>query len=93
MSLVYCVYICQESNNRRIQEQGRDGELYWTHHWQKNISMPEMRSGKSSWRPADPHHPGSSSAGYYNDGISVVSSARDEVPSEYLESDYGRRYH
>ncbi|XP_040575546.1 uncharacterized protein [Lepeophtheirus salmonis] len=85
-SLVYCVYICQEGANR-VNEYGRDGDLYWTHHWQKNISMPEVKT--KSWKNDHPNQSSSNlSGGYYNDGASVASSR--DYPSVYLESDYGK---
>lgn len=37
-SLVYCVVVCRES---RPPPRHPD-DLYWTHHWQKNIGSPEI---------------------------------------------------
>ena len=37
-----CIYFCFQ------------GELYWTHHWQKNITIPEIRNKeKDRWANQD----------------------------------------
>ena len=57
------------------------GELYWTHHWQKNITIPELRSkDKDNWANQDK---------FPEDEISDTSSR--DYPELYLESDYGQR--
>lgn len=57
------------------------GELYWTHHWQKNITMPEIKSrDKERWEEQDR---------FPNDDLSDTSSR--DYPRLYLESDYGQR--
>lgn len=33
-SMVYCVYVCRDA---KTPSQVRNEDLYWTHHWQKNI--------------------------------------------------------
>jgi hypothetical protein len=51
------------------------GELYWTHHWQKNITIPEIKTReKERWDQQD-HFP-------EDDAVSE-SSSRD-YPKLYL---------
>lgn len=57
------------------------GELYWTHHWQKNITIPEIRSRDTEkWEEQDR---------FPEDELSDTSSR--DYPRLYLESDYGQR--
>ena len=57
------------------------GELYWTHHWQKNITIPEIKSkDKERWGDQDK---------FPEDELSDTSSR--DYPELYLESDYGQR--
>ncbi|TRY62914.1 hypothetical protein TCAL_15187 [Tigriopus californicus] len=53
------------------------GELYWTHHWQKNITIPEIKTQEHRrWEEVD-HFPEDDSD----------TSSRD-YPRLYLESEY-----
>ena len=83
VALVYCMCICQESHHPRPGHPA-NGELYWTHHWQKNITLPEIRMGgsrnKDRWEEQD-RFPED------EDDRSSTSS----YPRLYLESDYGQR--
>lgn len=82
ITLVYCMCICQETNTRRYG-QPPPGELYWTHHWQKNFTIPELGNPRPAekWEEQDkfPDH----------DDVSDTSSR--DYPRLYLESDYGQR--
>ena len=42
VSLLYCMCICQEGKS--YQRHPGQPELFWTHHWQKNITIPEIKS-------------------------------------------------
>ena len=42
VSLLYCMCICQEG--KAYQRNPGQPELFWTHHWQKNITIPEIKS-------------------------------------------------
>ena len=55
-------------------------ELFWTHHWQKNITIPEIKrkDKQEYWEDRFPE-----------DDISDTSSR--DYPRLYLESDYGNR--
>ena len=56
-------------------------ELYWTHHWQKNITIPEIKSNdKDRWANQDK---------FPEDELSDTSSR--DYPELYLESEYGQR--
>jgi len=79
--LVYCMCICQETNNHK-PGQPPPGELYWTHHWQKNFTIPELSSKKTVERWEDEDK-------FPEDNISDTSSR--DYPRLYLESDYGQR--
>ena len=59
-------------------------ELFWTHHWQKNITMPEIknRDGKGTAYWEEDRFP-------EDDDVSDTSSR--DYPKLYLESDYGQR--
>merc|ERR1719400_977092 len=81
VALMYCTCICKEG--RRVAPDGspQNGELYWTHHWQKNITIPEIRSKeKDRWANQDK---------FPEDELSDTSSR--DYPELYLESDYGQR--
>ena len=57
--------------------------MYWTHHWQKNITIPELKTGrdKERWEEQDRFPE--------DDDLSDTSSR--DYPRLYLESDYGQR--
>jgi len=80
VALLYCTCICKES--QRVAPNGTPyaGELYWTHHWQKNITIPEIRSKPETWAEQDK---------FPEDELSDTSSR--DYPELYLESDYGQR--
>lgn len=49
MSLIYCVSVCKDAKTpKQVAEQ----DHYWTHHWQKNIGLPEIHY--SSEKPVEP---------------------------------------
>lgn len=81
ITLIYCLCICQETNSRRYG-QSPPGELYWTHHWQKNFTIPELSNKKTTekWEEEDK---------FPEDDVSDTSSR--DYPRLYLESDYGQR--
>ena len=58
------------------------GELYWTHHWQKNCTIPEMSTKQTVERWEDEDK-------FPEDNVSDTSSR--DYPRLYLESDYGQR--
>ena len=58
------------------------GELYWTHHWQKNFTIPELSSKQTVERWEDEDR-------FPEDNVSDTSSR--DYPRLYLESDYGQR--
>lgn len=77
ISLVYCMCICNETPARGQQP----GELYWTHHWQKNFTIPELSSKRTErWEDEDK---------FPEDDVSDTSSR--DYPRLYLESDYGQQ--
>merc|ERR1712203_1001868 len=81
VALMYCTCICKEG--RRVAPDGspQNGELYWTHHWQKNITIPEIRNKeKDRWANQDK---------FPEDELSDTSSR--DYPELYLESEYGQR--
>lgn len=80
ISLVYCMCICQETPSKPGQPV--PGELYWTHHWQKNFTLPEMTTSKQTERWDDEDK-------FPEDDVSDTSSR--DYPRLYLESDYGQR--
>jgi len=81
VALMYCTCICKEGRRVAPDGQPANGELYWTHHWQKNITIPELRSkDKDRWANQDK---------FPEDEISDTSSR--DYPELYLESDYGQR--
>lgn len=82
ITLIYCMCICQETNTRR-HGQPPPGELYWTHHWQKNFTIPELGASRTNdkWEEADKFPE--------DDDVSDTSSR--DYPRLYLESDYGQR--
>jgi len=82
ITLIYCMCICQETNTRRYG-QPPPGELYWTHHWQKNFTIPELGAKKATekWEEQDKFPE--------DDDVSDTSSR--DYPRLYLESDYGQR--
>ncbi|XP_059093451.1 uncharacterized protein LOC131888580 [Tigriopus californicus] len=76
VALIYCSCICQEANYEQ-RRRGNSGELYWTHHWQKNITIPEIKTQEHRrWEEVD-HFPEDDSD----------TSSRD-YPRLYLESEY-----
>merc|ERR1712079_693301 len=77
VTLIYCMCICQETNTSR-SGQPPPGELYWTHHWQKNFTIPELSSKQTQERWEDEDR-------FPEDNVSDTSSR------VYLESDYGQR--
>jgi len=81
VTLVYCMCICQETNTRR-PGYPPTGELYWTHHWQKNFTIPELGGSKpvDQWQNQDK---------FPEDDVSDTSSR--DYPRLYLDSDYGQR--
>merc|ERR1712127_397732 len=81
ITLIYCMCICQETTTHK-SGQPPPGELYWTHHWQKNFTIPEMSSKNTveRWEDED---------GFPEDNVSDTSSR--DYPRLYLESDYGQR--
>ena len=58
------------------------GELYWTHHWQKNFTIPELSTKQTVERWEDEDR-------FPEDNVSDTSSR--DYPRLYLESDYGQR--
>lgn len=58
------------------------GELYWTHHWQKNFTIPELSTKQTTERWEDEDR-------FPEDNVSDTSSR--DYPRLYLESDYGQR--
>ena len=59
------------------------GELYWTHHWQKNITIPEIRSrDKDRWEEQER---------FPEDDNNLSDTSSRDYPKLYLESDYGQR--
>ena len=63
--------------------------MYWTHHWQKNITIPEIKTSGETQRwedqdrfPEDDHH-----KRVEMDRHSDTSSSRD-YPRLYLDSEY-----
>jgi len=79
VSLLYCMCICQEGKHLQPKHNGQP-ELFWTHHWQKNITIPEIKrkDKQEYWEDRFPE-----------DDISDTSSR--DYPRLYLESDYGNR--
>ncbi len=69
------------------------GELYWTHHWQKNIAIPEIRTrDKDRWEEQErfPEDDDVERRQRNDRGDLSDTSSRD-YPRLYLESDYGQR--
>ena len=113
VTLIYCMCICQETNTSRsvsrchVSRVTRDvcrsgqpppGELYWTHHWQKNFTIPELSSKQTQerWEDEDRsvcratcHVSRVMSDRFPEDNVSDTSSR--DYPRLYLESDYGQR--
>lgn len=81
ITLVYCMCICQETNTHKAG-QPPPGELYWTHHWQKNFTIPELSTKQTTERWEDEDR-------FPEDNVSDTSSR--DYPRLYLESDYGQR--
>jgi len=81
ITLVYCMCICQETNTHK-PGQPPPGELYWTHHWQKNFTIPELSTKNTVERWEDEDR-------FPEDNVSDTSSR--DYPRLYLESDYGQR--
>jgi len=81
VTLIYCMCICQETSTNRAG-QPPPGELYWTHHWQKNFTIPELSTKQSVERWEDEDR-------FPEDNVSDTSSR--DYPRLYLESDYGQR--
>lgn len=79
VSLLYCMCICQEGKHHQPNHNGQP-ELFWTHHWQKNITIPEIKR-KDKQDIWEDHFP--------EDDLSDTSSR--DYPRLYLESDYGNR--
>ncbi len=60
------------------------GELYWTHHWQKNITIPEIKTHeKERWAEQDRFPE--------DDDVDLSDTSSRDYPRLYLESDYGQR--
>merc|ERR1712117_846921 len=74
VTLIYCMCICQETSTHRAGHPP-PGELYWTHHWQKNFTIPEMSTKQTVERRED----------------EVSDTSSRDYPRLYLESDYGQR--
>ena len=55
--------------------------MFWTHHWQKNITIPEIKKKGEKQEYWEDRFP--------EDDISDTSSR--DYPRLYLESDYGQR--
>ena len=49
-SMVYCVYVCRDAKTPR---EVASEPHYWTHHWQKNFSTPEIRYKSEEKYPDD----------------------------------------
>jgi len=81
ITLIYCMCICQETNTQK-PGQPPPGELYWTHHWQKNFTIPELSTKQTTERWEDEDR-------FPEDNVSDTSSR--DYPRLYLESDYGQR--
>merc|ERR1712212_227114 len=81
ITLIYCMCICQETNTHKAG-QPPPGELYWTHHWQKNFTIPELSTKQTTERWEDEDR-------FPEDNVSDTSSR--DYPRLYLESDYGQR--
>jgi len=81
VTLIYCMCICQETTTTR-PGQPPPGELYWTHHWQKNFTIPELSTKQTVERWEDEDR-------FPEDNVSDTSSR--DYPRLYLESDYGQR--
>lgn len=81
VTLIYCMCICQETTTNRAG-QPPPGELYWTHHWQKNFTIPELSTKQTTERWEDEDR-------FPEDNVSDTSSR--DYPRLYLESDYGQR--
>lgn len=81
VTLIYCMCICQETTTNRAG-QPPPGELYWTHHWQKNFTIPELSTKQTTERWDDEDR-------FPEDNVSDTSSR--DYPRLYLESDYGQR--
>merc|ERR1719400_1755795 len=81
ITLIYCMCICQETSTHKAG-QPPPGELYWTHHWQKNFTIPELSSKATEQRWEDEDR-------FPEDNVSDTSSR--DYPRLYLESDYGQR--
>jgi len=84
-ALVYCMCICQESAHTK-PGQPAQGELYWTHHWQKNITIPEIKHRNNERYVDEDHFPEDD-----RDRLSDTSGSSRDYPRLYLESDYGQR--
>jgi len=81
ITLIYCMCICQETSTHKAG-QPPPGELYWTHHWQKNFTIPELSTKDTVERWEDEDR-------FPEDNVSDTSSR--DYPRLYLESDYGQR--
>ena len=80
VALLYCMCICQEGKAYQQRHPGQP-ELFWTHHWQKNITIPEIKSkDKAAYWEQDR---------FPEDDLSDTSSR--DYPRLYLDSDYGQR--
>ncbi|CAG2058048.1 unnamed protein product [Timema podura] len=49
-SLVYCVHVCKDAKSPKDVH---PEDLYWTHHWQKNIGSPEIHYKAEDKYPDD----------------------------------------
>lgn len=81
VSLLYCMCICQEGKHLQQKNASGQPELFWTHHWQKNITIPEIKKKGEKQEYWEDRFP--------EDDISDTSSR--DYPRLYLESDYGHQ--
>ncbi|CAG0888460.1 unnamed protein product [Darwinula stevensoni] len=52
-SLIYCVYVCRD---RKDPQTLPYGELYWTHHWKKNLDFGGKRKDNEIYYKQDDSH-------------------------------------
>ncbi|GFG32186.1 hypothetical protein Cfor_04527 [Coptotermes formosanus] len=67
-SLIYCVIVCKDVKSPKDVS---PEDLYWTHHWQKNIGSPEIHYKAEDKYPDDrysDHYSVSKYSGKYSDG-------------------------
>lgn len=71
-SLIFCVFVCRDA---KTPSQLRDEDLYWTHHWQKNIGYtPQEINYKTDRYPDN-----------YSDRYSISKASRysDQESNRY----------